>query len=89
MTYTGSQWLSVADFDLCGGMYTAGQSAGPTAPVGVSFENPVSVETAITLPNLNAGSFVPFWLRNDVPANTPNQLNNTSELRFRVQSPTP
>lgn len=89
VTYTGSQWLSVADFDLCGGMYTAGQSSGPTAPIGVSFENPVSVETAITLPNLAAGAFVPFWLRNDVPANTSNQLNNTSELRFRVQSPTP
>jgi hypothetical protein len=89
VTYTGTQWLSVADFDLCGNMYVAGQSTGPTAPVGVTFENPTSFETAISLPTLTAGSFVPFWLRNDVPANTPNQTNNTSEIRFRVQSPTP
>lgn len=89
VTYTGAQWLSVADFDLCGNMYTAGQSTGPTAPVGVTFENPVSFETAISLPTLTAGSFVPFWLQNNVPANTANQNNNTSEIRFRVQSPTP
>lgn len=89
VTYTGAQWLSVADFDLCGNMYVAGQSTGPTAPVGVTFENPVSFETAISLPTLTAGSFVPFWLRNDVPANTSNQNNNSSEIRFRVQSPTP
>lgn len=88
--YNGQQWTSLSDFDLCGNMYVAGQSTPiQSAPTGVSFENPLSIDTAITLPNLTAGSFVPFWLKNQVPANTPNQTNNTSELVFRVTSPTP
>ena len=86
--YSGTQWTSLADFDLCGRMYTAGQGGDQIEPA-VRFENPVSFDTAITLPNLSAGSFVPIWLQNIVPANTPNQQNNTSELRVRVQSPTP
>jgi hypothetical protein len=87
--YSGTQWTNLADFDLSGRMYTAGQGGDQLTPIGVTFENPVTVDTAITLPNLTAGSFVPFWLQNVVPANTSNQLNNTSELRFRVTSPTP
>jgi hypothetical protein len=85
--YNGSQWMNVSDFDLCGRMYTAGQGGDTQTPPGISFENPLSIDTAITLPNLTAGSFVSFWLRNDIPANTPNQSNNTSELVFRVTSP--
>jgi len=84
--YNGSQWLNVSDFDLCGRMYIAGQGGDTLTPPGVNFENPLSIDTAITLPNLTAGSFVPFWLRNDIPANTPNRSNNTSELVFRVTS---
>lgn len=86
--YDGTQWTNVPDFDLCGRMYIAGQGGGTIAPA-VTFENPLSIETAITLPTLTAGSFVPFWLQNTIPANTPNQTNNTSELVFRVTSPTP
>lgn len=86
--YNGSQWVNVSDFDLCGRMYIAG-TGGQTIAPAVTFENPLSIDTAITLPNLTAGSFVSFWLRNDVPVNTPNQPNNTSELVFRVTSPTP
>lgn len=85
--YQGTQWLSMADFDLSGSMYIAGSTGEQQTPVGVTFENPVSADTAITLPNLTAGSFVPFWLRNDIPANTPNQTNNTSEIRVRITSP--
>jgi hypothetical protein len=87
--YNGSQWTNLSDFDTCGRMYIAGQGGDQIAPTGVTFENPMSFETAITLPNLAAGAAVPFWLQNNIPANTPNQQNNTSELRFRVQSPTP
>ena len=85
--YNGVQWSSLADFDLSGRLYTAQQGGDQIAPTGVSFENPVSFETAITLPNLTAGSFVPIWLHNLVPANTPNKQENTSELRVRVTSP--
>lgn len=85
--YDGNQWLNVSDFDICGAMYIAGQGGDQISPTGVSFENPVSIDTAITLPNLAAGSFVPFWLENRIPANTPNQTNNTSELVVRVTSP--
>ena len=70
-------------------MYIAGQGGDQLAPTGVTFENPISFDTAITLPNLAAGQAVPFWLQNNIPANTSNQQNNTSELRFRVTSPTP
>jgi hypothetical protein len=87
--YQGTQWLSLSTFDLCGRMYTAGQGGDTIVPPNINFENPLSIDTAITLPDLTAGSFVPFWLRNDIPANTPNQSNNTSELVFRVTSPTP
>ena len=87
--YSGTQWTNVADFDLCGRMFIAGAGGDTQTPPGINFENPLSIDTAITLPNLTAGSFVPFWLRNDIPANTPNQSNNTSELVFRVTSPTP
>lgn len=86
--YSGSQWTSLPDFDLCGRMYIAGTGGDTQAP-NVTFENPLSIDTAITLPNLTAGSFVPFWLRNEIPPNTPNQTNNTSELVVRVTSPTP
>lgn len=86
--YNGTQWSNLADFDLCGRMYIAG-TGGQTIAPNVTFENPISIDTAITLPNLTAGSFVPFWLQNIVPANTPNQSNNTSELVFRITSPTP
>lgn len=89
LNYDGDQWRNVSDFDLCGRMYTAGAGGDTQAPSGVSFENPISIDTAIALPNLTAGSFVPFWLQNNIPANTPNQANNTSELAIRVTSPTP
>lgn len=85
--YNGTQWSSLSDFDLCGRMYIAGTGGDTQTPPGVNFENPLSIDTAITLPNLTAGSFVSFWLRNDIPANTPNRSNNTSELVFRVNSP--
>ena len=87
--YDGVQWVSLPDFDLCGRMYIAGTGGDQIPPSGVNFENPVSIETAITLPNLTAGSFVPFWLENRIPANTPAQTNNTSEIVVRVTSPTP
>lgn len=87
--YSGSQWTNLSDFDLCGRMYIAGQGGDQITPTGVTFENPMSFDTAITLPNLAAGAAIPFWLQNNIPANTSNQQNNTSELRFRVQSPTP
>jgi hypothetical protein len=87
--YNGTQWTNLPDFDLCGSMYIAGQGGDQIAPTNVTFENPVSFDTGITLPNLTAGSFVPIWLENNIPANTPNQQNNTSELRVRVTSPTP
>lgn len=86
--YNGQQWSSLPDFDLSGRMYIAGTGGDQIKP-NVTFENPVSFETGITLPNLTAGSFVPIWLENIVPANTPNQQNNTSELRVRVTSPDP
>lgn len=89
LNYDGQQWRNVSDFDICGRMYTAGTGGDQIAPSGVAFENPVSIDTAITLPNLAAGAFVPFWLEHKVPANTPNQTNNTSELAVRVTSPTP
>lgn len=85
--YNGTQWMNVSDFDLCGRMFVAGTGGDTLTPPGVNFENPLSIDTAITLPNLTAGSFVSFWLRNDIPANTPNQTSNTSELVFRVTSP--
>lgn len=87
--YNSQQWTSLSDFDLCGRMYVAGTGGQEQTPTGINFENPLSIDTAITLPNLTAGSFVPFWLKHEVPANTPNQTNNTSELVFRVTSPTP
>jgi len=87
--YDGQQWSSLSDFDLSGRMYVAGAGGDQIAPSTVTFENPVSFDTAISLPNLTAGSFVPIWLHNQVPANTPNKQLNTSELRVRVQSPTP
>jgi hypothetical protein len=86
--YNGQQWTNLSDFDISGRMYIAGQGGDQIAP-NVTFENPVSFDTAISLPNLTAGSFVPIWLENNIPANTPNQQNNTSELRVRVTSPTP
>lgn len=86
--YNGQQWSSLPDFDLSGRMYIAGTGGDQIKP-NVTFENPVSFETGITLPNLTAGSFVPIWLENVIPANTPNQQNNTSELRVRVTSPDP
>lgn len=89
LNYDGEQWRNVSDFDLCGRMYVAGTAGDMLAPEGVAFENPVSIDTAITLPNLTAGSFVPFWLQDTIPANTPSQTNNTSELVVRVTSPTP
>ena len=89
LTYDGSQWRSASDFDLCGRLYVSGTSGDALQPSGINFENPLDVGTAISLPNLTAGSFVPFWLKNEVPANTPNQSNNTSELAFRFLSPTP
>lgn len=89
VNYDGSQWRNVSDFDLCGRMYIAGTSGDQIAPTGINFENPVSIDTAITLPNLTAGSFVPFWLQNNIPANTPSQTNNTSEIVVRINSPTP
>ena len=87
--YTGTQWLNMADFDICGRMYTADIGGDQIAPVGVTFENPLNEETAITLPNLAPGARVPFWLENKILANTPNIQDNTSELKFRVLSPTP
>ena len=87
--YDGTQWSSLSDFDLSGRMYVAGAGGDQIAPTNVTFENPVSFDTAISLPNLTAGSFVPIWLKNEVPANTPNKQQNTSELRVRVTSPTP
>lgn len=87
--YTGSQWLNMADFDICGRMYTADIGGDQIAPVGVTFENPLNEETAITLPNLAPGARVPFWLEHKVLANTPNFQDNTSELKFRFLSPTP
>jgi hypothetical protein len=89
VNYDGDQWRNVSDFDLCGRLYTAGTGGDQLAPTGVNFENPQSIDTAITLPNLAAGAFVPFWLQNNIPANTPNQTNNTSEIAVRVTSPTP
>jgi hypothetical protein len=86
VNWDGEQWRSVSDFDLCGNMYTAGTAGDQIAP-SVTFENPVSLETAITLPNLTAGSFVPFWAVREVPANCAGQTANSSELAFRVESP--
>jgi len=85
--YKGGQWSNLADFDICGGMFVNGPGGDQTAPTGVSFENPLSFETAISLPTLTAGSFVPIWLQNNIPANTPNQQSNTSEYRVRFASP--
>jgi hypothetical protein len=87
LNYDGNNWRNISDFDLCGRLYTAGQSGDMLAPSGINFENPLDVGTAISLPNLAPGSFVPFWLKNEVPSNTPNQTNNTSELAFRFLSP--
>lgn len=70
-------------------LYTAGTSGDTTAPIGVNFENPVSQETAIALPDLPPGAFVPVWFKREVPANSSNQKNNTSEIALRFRSPTP
>jgi hypothetical protein len=70
-------------------MSVAGTGGDTQNPPTVTFENPLSIDTAITLPDLTAGSFVPFWLQDLIPANTANQTNNTSELVVRVTSPTP
>lgn len=84
--YIGNQWTSMSDFDLCGAMYTAGQSGNTLTP-NVTFENATNYETAISLPTLTAGSYVPFWMRRQVPANSPNWNNNTSEIAIRFLSP--
>ena len=89
VNYDGTQWRDVPDFDACGKLYTAGISGDTSAPTGVNFENPVSRETAIALPNLPPGGYVPFWLKREVPVNTSNQKKNTSELALEFRSPTP
>ena len=87
VNWDGTQWRTVSDFDLCGNMYVAGTSGDTITPTGVTFEHPVSRDTGISLPNLTAGSFVPFWVMREVPANSPNYTNNTSELAFDYECP--
>ncbi len=89
INHDGTQWRDIPDFDMSGKLYSAGISGDTTAPTGLNFENPVSRETAIALPNLPPGAFVPFWLKREVPANTSNQKNNSSELALEYRSPTP
>jgi hypothetical protein len=81
-----SQWNNVSDFDLCGNMFVAG-TAGDTIKPAVTFENPVNRDTAISLPNLANGAFVPIWFERKVPANSPNYNDNTSELALEFLSP--
>lgn len=54
-----------------------------TAPVGVTFEEPEDVGTAIDLGELAPGESVPFWERRVVPArNTTTNLETLAKLAF-------
>jgi hypothetical protein len=88
INYDGEQWRNVSDFDLSGKLHIAGTGGDKIAPAGVTFENPTSRDTAIALPNLTFGSFVPFWLRQDVPANASEFDKNTFELTIEYDSTT-
>jgi hypothetical protein len=89
INHDGTQWRDIPDFDMSAKLYTAGTAGDTTAPTGLNFENPVSRETAIALPDLAPGAHVPFWLRREVPANCAKQDNNSSELTLEFRSPTP
>lgn len=89
INHDGTQWRDIPDFDMSGRLYTAGVAGDTTAPTSVSFEHPVNRETAIALPDLAPGAFVPFWLKRVVPANCSSQKDNTSELTLEFRSPTP
>lgn len=89
VNHDGTQWRDIPDFDMSGKLYSAGTSGDTTAPTGVTFENPVSRDTALALPNLAPGAFVPVWLKREVPANSSSQKKNTSEFTLEFRSPTP
>lgn len=89
VNYDGNQIRNVPDFDLSMKVSTALQAVGGVdtiAPTGVTFSNPLTLDTAIALPDLAPGAFVGFWMMLDVPARCPYFLKDRSEISIVYNS---
>lgn len=83
----GNQWVDNFKRDVSGKIFTGGSSGDSTKPTDSLFEDPLSLDDAIDLPDLEPGDWVGLWLNLDAPANTGPYEANTFELGIVYDSP--
>lgn len=85
----GTHWQNRNNRDLSGRVLTGAQSGDEIEPTGSTglWENPLSLDDAIDLPDLDPGEWVGLWLNLDAPANTGPFEANSFELGVVYDSP--